>query len=164
MFHLISRNLKDNNLSSLSWRIFRHLNISYLWVQWSLLAISLPIFTSARLPVPVCLPLSASPLGYLSTSQININLHHVSRVLVTGDGEMLWRLELALLLPAFSVWWGQNIILILNKGNEGLHNRTIKEFVAFWYFLYWYENGNNVFIWHLAWKQISTCHRMSNNL
>uniref|UniRef100_A0A668ANN3 receptor protein-tyrosine kinase n=1 Tax=Myripristis murdjan TaxID=586833 RepID=A0A668ANN3_9TELE len=30
MFNLISRNLKDNNLSSLSWRIFRHLNISYL--------------------------------------------------------------------------------------------------------------------------------------
>lgn len=33
MFDLISRNLKDNNLSSLSWRIFRHLNISYLWVE-----------------------------------------------------------------------------------------------------------------------------------
>uniref|UniRef100_A0A3Q1IH98 Tyrosine-protein kinase receptor n=1 Tax=Anabas testudineus TaxID=64144 RepID=A0A3Q1IH98_ANATE len=30
MFILISRNLKDNNLSSLSWRIFRHLNISYM--------------------------------------------------------------------------------------------------------------------------------------
>lgn len=34
IFDFTSRNLKDNNLSTLSWRIFHHLNISYLWVQY----------------------------------------------------------------------------------------------------------------------------------
>lgn len=36
LLNFIFRNLKDNNLSSLSWRIFKHLNISYLWVDTNL--------------------------------------------------------------------------------------------------------------------------------
>lgn len=44
MFDFTSRNLKDNNLSSLSWRIFRHLNMSYLWVQFQYSCCSLPSY------------------------------------------------------------------------------------------------------------------------
>lgn len=39
-----SRNLKDNNLSTLSWRIFHHLNISYLWVQYQYSSCSAPSY------------------------------------------------------------------------------------------------------------------------
>lgn len=44
MFDFASRNLKDNNLSTLSWRIFHHLNISYLWVQYQYSSCSAPSY------------------------------------------------------------------------------------------------------------------------
>lgn len=67
MFDLISRNLKDNNLSSLSWRIFRHLNISYLWVQCNLFCQSVHV----RVCLSVCCCLSLRFTSPLSSQSVD---------------------------------------------------------------------------------------------